>query len=196
MQLPAELCFLNFLDLQPGDRLEPSYSNPDIASIDTATSDLDLVFWRRTAQSGPSHRNPLFDTIGGLQLGISPECISVDWLHCLSLGVFKEYCSAVVQKLLHVDQVFGKIRNAEVRAILGSEQIQNLLMEWYAAEGKAGRKHSKLQRIEPTCFGTFDTPAFNFHGAETNGLLNFFLFSSCSIQRLQITHYGCKPGNA
>ena len=46
-------------------------------------------------------------------------------------------------------------------------------MKWYTSKGKAGRKHSKVQSIEPSCFGTYENPSFNFHGAETNGLLDF-----------------------
>ena len=102
----AGLRFLNFGDLQASDRIEPNFLHPDIANVDRADTDLDLMFWRRSSQTGPTHRNPLFDTPGGIQLGITPASISVDWLHCLSLGVFKDYCSAVVYKLLHVDQVF------------------------------------------------------------------------------------------
>ena len=41
-------------------------------------------------------RNPIFDASIGTSPGAS---LGVDWLHCLSLGVFLEYCLAVIHAL-------------------------------------------------------------------------------------------------
>ena len=164
--------------LRVGDRIEPSTRSSaaaDIASLDYAIGPMDVCFWRKSSERGVLHRNPIFDVAGGVQLGISPHIVAVDWLHCLSLGIFKDFCSAVVQKLLHCDKVYSKIENAHVRGILGCEMLQNQLFKWYSSEAKEGRKHCRVQRIEPACFGTYDKPAFSFHGAETNGFLSFIL---------------------
>jgi len=52
--------------------------------------------------------------------------------------------------------------------------MQSDLFEWYASEHAAGRRHSRVQRLPAGLFGTHNSPAFGFHGAETNGMLLYF----------------------
>jgi hypothetical protein len=88
------------LNLLAGDRVEPHPKMPDVGAIDACTSvllqGLELLFWRQSSVTLTQHRNPLFNAA----LGITPEDVLVpDWLHTLSLGVYKRIIAFVWHKL-------------------------------------------------------------------------------------------------
>eukprot|EP00969_Alexandrium_andersonii_P171229 7569051-Alexandrium_andersonii.AAC.1 len=51
--------------------------------------------------------------------------------------------------------------------------MENDLFKWYGQERQAGREHTRVQGLPPSLFGTADAPRCQFHGSETNGLLEF-----------------------
>jgi len=163
--LPADC-----LGLEKNDRLEPSRELPDIGLLDSVRGGVRLTFWRRSRERGVKHRNPIFCK----RIGVTPSrTIAIDWLHCLSLGVFQDFLAFLMFAVMHVDMLFCALANAEVRAIIACSRIQSELFEWYGAEARQHRQHNRVQHIEPKCFGTVSAPCFSFHGAETNGFLEF-----------------------
>jgi hypothetical protein len=71
------------LNLDKGDRLEPSRSLRDVGLLATVPLPLHIIFWKLSAQTKTKHRNPLFldDT------GITMATLAIDILHTLHLGV-------------------------------------------------------------------------------------------------------------
>eukprot|EP00969_Alexandrium_andersonii_P320376 14155036-Alexandrium_andersonii.AAC.1 len=53
------------------------------------------------------------------------------------------------------------------------KQMESQLFAWYASESQAGREHTRVQSLVASLFGTADAPRCKYHGAETNGLLDF-----------------------
>ena len=155
------------LGLRKNMRLEPTIEHPDVSDIDTATGPYTAVFLDSTAQSATRHRNPLFYT----RSMITPESTAIDWLHCLSLGCVQHFLAYFYWAM------FGA--NAwsvtDARVPLSISALREELFTWYANESRAGRQHMRVQQITLTKFGSSTRPDFRFHGAETNGLLEFSL---------------------
>jgi hypothetical protein len=158
------------LGLRKGDRVEPSLELPDVSKLDTVQCPIKVTFWRSSEQAGVKHRNPLFSTLTGIQ---PDSAICIDWLHSCSLGIFKDFLGSFICQLFHVDQVFCKIPNIDVRSALSAASLQALLFQFYSSEAKHNRMHTRVQHMEASMFGSQNAPAFNFHGAEVNGFLDF-----------------------
>jgi hypothetical protein len=151
-----------------GDRLEPHARFPDVSrDVPVGTP---VLFWRSSAEHGIKHRNPLFDD----ETGIDPtRTISIDPLHCLSLGVFQSFIAALVAELIWKSNVWRLPGNADENRLAGTRRLSGELFAWYAAEAKAGRHHTRVQCLDPGMFGTEKKPKCKLHGAETNGVLEF-----------------------
>jgi len=77
------------LALQKNDRVEPTPTMTSIHQFAAITEfPVTVLFWRPDRRQLTKHRNPIFNE----EAGITPErCLVIDWLHCLSLGVFQKY---------------------------------------------------------------------------------------------------------
>ena len=70
------------------DSLEPDESMPDVALVDGLRAPCSLLFSRRNNTPAIHHRNILLSE----KTSLTPEQrLALDWLHCLSLGVFQSY---------------------------------------------------------------------------------------------------------
>ena len=58
---------------------------------------------------------------------------------------------------------------------MGVRRLKAELWNWYSAEEKHNRFHTRLTALVPSMLGTYAEQAFKIHGVETNGLL-FFCF--------------------
>ena len=47
------------------------------------------------------------------------------------------------------------------------------LRQWYDSEQAVGRKHSRVQALTASLWGSAAAPSCGYHGAETNGLMLF-----------------------
>ena len=154
--------------LLKGDRLEPDLSMPDVGMVDSISAPCTLLFWRSSAASSSSHRNPLFSEA----TGITPErCLAVDWLHCLSLGVFQNYL-AIVVNMLFASNAWQTAESTAVGVAMVSCQLLSAELEaWYKSD--AGRGYTRIQNLAHTMFGSHNAPTCLLKGAETNGFLAF-----------------------
>ena len=75
------------LGLLKGDRLEPWDGCTDISDFERiADFPARALFWRKSKERMAHHRNPIFSD----DIGITPgKSCALDWLHILSLGVFR-----------------------------------------------------------------------------------------------------------
>ena len=166
------------LGLRKGDRLQPGGDIWDVGQIDIMDpqSACRLLFWRRSAETHVRQRNPLFSE----ETGIVPErVLVVDWLHTLSLGVYKYFISVLWHTLIEHDAFKVGPCTAGERSLLSTGRLRNELFAWYDQELAAGRVHSRVQNLTPEMIGTSVRHKLGTWGAETNGLL---LFSRSLLQ--------------
>ena len=162
------------LGLLAGDRLEPHPTMPDVGVIDDFKAvPVTLLFWRRSEETQARHRNPLFDAL----LGITPEEIFVpDWLHSLSLGVYKRTIIEAWHKMFgfnvfDVDASQRAVHHVFIESCVGA--LREKLFQWYRTEEAAKRKHTRVQLLTVGMVGLSSGHQLGSHGSETNGLLLF-----------------------
>jgi hypothetical protein len=98
------------LQLEVGDRLEPSSELPVVSKLDDVSHfPMQVVFWRRSLESLCRHRSPLFCAATGLD---PVSCITVDWMHALNLGVMKGFVKHVVWVLLS-NKIWSRVGTLE-----------------------------------------------------------------------------------
>ena len=151
--------------LRKGDRLEPCPHMPDTGAIDTIKES-----WRVSNETWAIHRNPLFSA----ETDIDMECLSVDWLHTLSLGIFQDLLGLLVWALMEANVWrVGGARDARLQ--LSVNRLDNELFRFYREQAQQGIQHSRAQRLEPQMCGSADAPRCGLHGGETNCFLAFSL---------------------
>ena len=86
--------------LLKGDRLEPGNDLPDVFQFDQRVPPFTCTFWRPALETRCHHRNPLWN----LEVGCTPEhCLTIDWQHDCSLGVFQTYLGCLMHRLLELN---------------------------------------------------------------------------------------------
>ena len=113
-------------------------------------------------------RNPLF--MPGT--GISLPNLAIDWLHALSLGVFRFWLGSVFWALIRADAWAIDVPLAN-RLDASVAQLNDELGLWYKAEEAQGRLHTRVQRLKPSMLGPSGSPEMATFGAQTNGLVLF-----------------------
>ena len=164
------------LNLMKGDRLEPSTVLIDIGdSFDDIEWPKTFTFWRMSDDTVTHHRNPIFDET----IGCSPQSMAPDWLHCLSLGVFKVFLAWLVHVFARVN-IFKVAGTGAHRFEVFVQRLKADLFKWYRYETSIGIEHTRVQDITPSMFGSEREPAFGLHGSETNA---FLLYATTLIER-------------
>lgn len=163
------------LGLEKNVRLEPIPERPDPGEFDAGGLPMRTVWWRASQETAVRRRNPLF----GPGTYVTPQCMSVDWLHTLSLGVFQFFLGPLFWVLLSTNAFRVKGPEASLPE-LGLARMKQLLFEWYNSEAACGRHHCRVQNITMSMLGCAEEPELKLHAAETNGLVPFgsFLLSS------------------
>ena len=158
------------LGLKRGDRLEPTLEHPDVDWVDTAEVPCTLLFWRRSEETIARRRCPLFNK----NLGIVPQrCFGLDWLHLLSLGVFKFFVARFMQALFSIDAWGAPQTTHEGRVEHSVNILRAELFAFYADSRRHGREYSMVQNLTSSMFGSTERPELSLHGSETNGYLMF-----------------------
>ena len=162
------------LGLREGDRLEPSIGLMDVHRFETVdVFPLSVCFWRSANESMSRRRNPLFNSV----LGIDPACVlCIDILHCFHLGILLQYTKAALWHLLLSGLFYAKIGTQ-------SEQIQNAVLglrhDIHIFYGEYHRHHTdQLTRISDltvSMLGSRDAQLLKTKAAETYGLSKYVL---------------------
>ena len=115
------------------DRLEATPSCPDVGPVldDLSAVDRRLRFWRRSSETLTRRRNPIFNK----ETWIEPDKVFVpDWLHCLSLGCYKDLVCRVWHTLFewNVIDVDKREQTTHPAFITVNVHIlKELLFGWY-----------------------------------------------------------------
>ena len=130
------------------------------------------IWWRRSNETRAKRRNPLFDIVG-----VSVWTLVVDILHCLFLGVARDYCASVLWWFVQ-REIFIQGRPREETLALTVLQIRRVLWEWYPQETRR-RPDETLTRLEdlvPSMLGPERKPEMSTKGAETKWFVYFCVF--------------------
>lgn len=153
-----------------GDRLEPSRDFWDYGELHRLTEvpeeGLKLVFWRPSAETRCTHRNPLLDG----ELGIVPALYLGDVLHVLYQGVFQHW-SAYAFNDMAKSNVFRAPPTADTRAHTLSV-FKSRLNDWYTANPMW--QPTRIQDITLKMVGKQTKPKFHVKASECKHSLLFF----------------------
>lgn len=163
------------LNLERGDRLEPSACLPNTARFDEMRPGegerVRISFWRRSRETRVRHRCPLF----GEPLGLSPHrCLGVDWQHAKSLGTFSYYVNGFVHALIESSDFGGPATTALERQHNVLMELQRRMGVWLAAEMRQGRKRSLPNNFTSGMLGKKGSTV-SLAAAETNDVLVFLV---------------------
>jgi hypothetical protein len=151
------------------DRLEPTLDHQDVGDIDDVVmGPLPVTFWRRSSETIVRRSNPLF----GPGTGATIEHLGCDWLHVLSLGVFRFWLGSLFWALVEDDAWHINVPLSN-RLQSSVNQLNDELGQWYRAEESCGRVHTRVPRLKPSMLGPKLVPELTTYGAQTNGILVF-----------------------
>ena len=156
------------LGFAKGDRLEGTTSYPDIHDLDPSQAPREVLMWRESEETFVKWRNPIFDDGTGVTL----FAMVVDWLHCLSLGVFQYVLGNLWWELLKAN-AFNLAHTGATLHENGVAALKSRLWAWYKEETRQGRNHTRMEVLTLSMFGSSDAPQLHLHGAETNAALRF-----------------------
>ena len=138
----------------------------DVAGYFDRSNPGTITLWRRSEETWTLHRSPLFSE------SLPPHLVlGVDWLHCLSLGVYRRYNGALCWALFEADAWQTLADDIQSRALGSAPFVSADFEAWVAAEQAAGRQHTKLD-LQFWRFGSRGDE-LKLYGAETNTFLKF-----------------------
>jgi hypothetical protein len=159
------------LSLLLGDRLEPGPLLWDVGKFEDIPIPSRVAFWRPSNATMAMHRNPVLSGIPG----VTVKHIALDTLHCLHLGVFKEFAMAAIWSLLNHDvwSVGGPDQDARLQ--LSVQRCRLDLQAWYKAQRRLRPDETlyELQDLTLAMLGTPTKPCLATKGAETGTLIAF-----------------------
>ena len=157
------------LELQRGDRLEPPQGLVGVGDFELAAEfPLPVVFWRRSAETGTRHRNPLLDPT----LGISFLLFMVGTVHTLALGVYRNF----------VHHAFWACRGAPIYDVVGiygagernqiaTQRVRHERWEYYSRAPTV----SQLPDLRVSMFGDRNSSTLHAKGAQVEGVMPFVI---------------------
>ena len=162
------------LNLERGDRLEPSNACPDIGAgfdgLADGTFTITLVFWRRSAETSVRHRCPIMDVPG-----CSVHSLMIDTLHCLFLGVVPRFLEASIWLCISNNVWQVDATHAATRDELCIQCCRADLFTWYKRYRRdhPGKASNELQDQTPRMLGARGSWGFSPKGAEARWMLPF-----------------------
>jgi hypothetical protein len=166
------------LGLKKGDRLEPHGGLPDVSMFDQIiVFPCRALFWRRGLETRCKHRNPLFDWIGDLQIGVTLDTCQIDKLHTLYLGPAQSFVVFSLWQLIKAD-AFGTHKTGTELHQLSIMQIRSKLWTWYSDRRRA-RPEQEITEVQDLTLamlgGKASSESLHTKAAETKGLVPFAL---------------------
>ena len=181
--LTADLV-LQGIELQTGDRVEPSRQLPDVDAIRHITVfPAPVLMWRCSRETLARHRCPVFDE----HLGVTPHrSLTMDVLHCLFLGVIKVTISYVVW-FVFLSGVFGRIGSEDEQLSTATSAMKTHFFNLYRTRHQQHPEETltKPADLSRKTFGDKENRTCKYKGSESWTFLLFLRFLlSTFIDRL------------
>ena len=181
--LTADLV-LQGIELQTGDRVEPSRQLPDVDAIrHISVFPASVLMWRCSRETLARHRCPVFDE----HLGVAPHrSLTVDALHCLFLCAIKVTISYVVWFVL-LYGVFGQIGSEDEQLSTATSAMKTHFFNWYRARHQQNPEETLTKPVDLSrkTFSDKENRTCKYKGSESWTLLLFLRFLlSTFIDRL------------
>ncbi len=156
------------LGLEAKDRLVCTTSHPSVADFAPENGPRPCTFWRPSLDTLARARNPLICE----ETGITMRSFGIDWMHCLSLGIFAHLLGYLLRALLDLD--VWRVRSSKQQiAEVSMGYVRAMLVDWYKKEASTGRKHSEVRVITVKMLGVPNAPFLKVNAGECNGFLRF-----------------------
>ena len=159
------------LGLKKGDCLVPTLALPDISELENVACPVHVCFWRPENQTLSSRRNPLFDPGTYITL----DCICLDILHTLHLGVVMRFVSECWWHLINHNAwgVPDTTKEAKFEACVGRLRVD--LFAWYKKRRAKDPQASvsELNQFTAKMIGAEGSGYLATKGHETKWLLAF-----------------------
>jgi len=160
------------LNLETGDRLEPSPNLHDVARFDSQREcPLVVTRWRRRRETACRLRNQFFSIPGA-----SIRNMVIDMLHCVFLGIAQSYIAAVLWMLITSNVWHFQATTQGELELLAVHRLRTLIEEYYAMRRKLSERPegtTEIQDLTISMLGSRDMKMFKAKGAETKGLIPF-----------------------
>ena len=166
---------VNTVHLKLGDRLEPSYTLPDVGALEEiSTFPTTIVFWRRSVETLTRHRNPVFDP----EIGITPaRSLTVDVLHAFFLGIMNMWAKVTIWKLI-LSGCYGNYGTQDENALAATLVLRDLLMAFYKKHHEEHREDAitRVADLTVKMLGSANEKKLKTKGAETWGVALFLIY--------------------
>ena len=158
-------------NLNANDTLEPTPELPDISKLeDLSRFPIHLKFWRRPLGILCKHRNPLLEN--------RYECIAIDALHTLFLGVFQKFLAFFIRACIACD-IFWKRSASQsdydhyhMSVIAIKESIFSFYDKYASSPMLPGEQLTRISGLSEKHLGNAsDNPVFKAKAAQTWGVL-------------------------
>ena len=165
----------DLLGLKEGDRLVPNHRLRDVGKLEGCAPPFQCLFWRRGRQTFVNNRNPLF----GAAAGLSVASIHLDTLHCLHLGVYRDYCTQALWSLILSDSWSTKAKGQDSLIASSVQSCRKELWAWYKAmrEAYPERKLNQLEDLRVEMLGKNTKRKLSTKAAETATLLGYCVWA-------------------
>jgi hypothetical protein len=131
----------------------------------------ECFFWRRVNQTISSRRCPLFCP----QAGLTIESLTVDPLHTLHLGVYKDFCETALWEMILADAWSTGALNQDTLCQVSVQRIRAQLLAWYKMKRKQDPDETlcPLGDLKLSMLGTPLHRCLATKAAETGTLIEF-----------------------
>jgi hypothetical protein len=128
------------------DSLQTTITHPDTSDFSPEGGVRPTTFWRSSQQTHARVRNPLL-TPG---TGVTIKSFAVDWMHCLSLGVFAHLLGHLMVELSAADAWDLRCGKALAEE-LGLGMLRAALSDLCSSEEREGRSTQNPKPLRLAC---------------------------------------------
>ena len=170
LALNSDVVWDGRVQLQAGDRVEPTTAMPDVnLFLGLRVFPVAVLFWRPSCETIARHRNPIFKRASPTRV------LTVDVMHAINLGVMHSFCRYTVWFLL-LAGVWSHCASQEETVAVGANVLRVELRSWYKARHQRAPGEC-LTRIDlrPNKLGDPSNKALKTKAAETFAFLVYLI---------------------
>ena len=154
------------LGLEPGDRLVQEGQVGDLYNLSSVSAPADLVFFQTKGFHGLNFIFPLFAVVG-----FTIECLALDVMHVLDLGVTQYLVGSVLWALIAGNFAKSEMATAELRRLENIKHLRRRMWAFYNANVRTRGEQSAIGRLTFKMLSSQTCPRLKAKAAESRNLL-------------------------